>query len=65
MARHHFCVHLKQSEKKWKEVLDQTLCDEQAGFRKERYCIDQIAILIVIVDQGDLDDAREITAVWI
>ena len=34
-----------------KDSLDQTLQDEQASFRKERYCTDQIAILIVIVEQ--------------
>ena len=34
-----------------KDALDQTLRDEQAGFRKERSCTDQIATLRVIVEQ--------------
>nr|KAG5713136.1 hypothetical protein BaRGS_007663 [Batillaria attramentaria] len=35
-----------------KDVLDKTLRDEQAGFRKERSCTDQIANLRVIVEQS-------------
>lgn len=34
-----------------KDAIDQRLRDEQAGFRKERSCIDQIATLRVIVEQ--------------
>ena len=34
-----------------KDTLDQTLRDEQAGFRKERSCTDQIATLRIIVEQ--------------
>ena len=35
-----------------KDALDKTLRDEQAGFRKERSCTDQIATLRVIVEQS-------------
>ena len=34
-----------------KEAIDLKLRDEQAGFRKERSCIDQIATLRIIVEQ--------------
>ena len=34
-----------------KDALDKELRDEQAGFRKERSCTDQIATLRVIVEQ--------------
>ena len=33
-------------------ALDATLRDEQAGFRKDRSCIDQIAILRIIIEQS-------------
>ena len=35
-----------------KDAIDQELRDEQAGFRKERSCTDQIATLRVIVEQS-------------
>ena len=35
-----------------KDALDKTLRDEQAGFRKERSCTDQIATLGIIVEQS-------------
>ena len=35
-----------------KDAIDQELKDEQAGFRKERSCTDQIATLRVIVEQS-------------
>ena len=34
-----------------KDAIDQELRDEQAGFRKERSCADQIATLRIIVEQ--------------
>ena len=34
-----------------KGVLEEELRDEQAGFRKERYCTDQIATLRFILEQ--------------
>ena len=34
-----------------KDVLDKELRDEQAGFRKERSCTDQIPALGIIVEQ--------------
>ena len=34
-----------------KDSLDDRLRDEQAGFRKERSCCDQIATLRIIVEQ--------------
>ena len=35
-----------------KDAIDNVLRDEQAGFRKERFCADQIATLRVIVEQS-------------
>ena len=34
-----------------KTEVDKTLRDEQAGFRQERSCVDQIATLRIIVEQ--------------
>ena len=35
-----------------KDPIDAQLCDEQAGFRKDRSCTDQIAALRIIVEQS-------------
>jgi len=35
-----------------KVTVDETLREEQAGFRKDRLCIDQIATLRIIVEQA-------------
>ena len=35
-----------------KDLIDAQLCDEQAGFRKDRSCTDQIAALRIIVEQS-------------
>ena len=37
---------------KMKDALDSRLRDEQAGFRKERSCCDQIATMRIIVEQS-------------
>lgn len=34
-----------------KMAIDRVMRDEQAGFRKDRFCIDQIATLRIIVEQ--------------
>ena len=35
-----------------KEAVDPKLCDQQAGFRRNRSCADQIASLRIIVEQS-------------
>ena len=35
----------------YEEAIDQHLRDQQAGFRKGRYCTDQIATLRIIMEQ--------------
>jgi hypothetical protein len=35
-----------------KEAVDPKLCDQQAGFRRNRFCADQIASLRTIVKQS-------------